>query len=69
MVFVRANLKLQAGAHSKRPCVAWNPESLESDGFPSGVGMSSKATGRTGTRKSPMTVSEAVRDPVDFQHN
>ena len=31
--FVRANLKLLANDYTKRPFIAWDPDSVESDGF------------------------------------
>ena len=33
LVFVRANLKLEAKDYDPRPFIAWDPESVESDGF------------------------------------
>ncbi|CAN0288814.1 unnamed protein product, partial [Ascophyllum nodosum] len=33
LVFVRANLKLVANDYTKRPFIAWDPDSVESDGF------------------------------------
>ena len=33
LVFVRANLKLLANDYTKRPFIAWDPGSVESDGF------------------------------------
>ena len=33
LVFVRANLKLLANDYTKRPFIAWDPDSVESDGF------------------------------------
>ena len=33
LVFVRANLKLVAKDYDARPFIAWDPDSVESDGF------------------------------------
>ena len=33
VVFVRANLKLVPKDYDPRPCIAWDPDSVESDGF------------------------------------
>ena len=33
LVFVRAKLKLLANDYTKRPFIAWDPDSVESDGF------------------------------------
>ena len=48
LVFVRANLKLLANDYTKRPFIAWDPDSVESDGF---LGEAGRAR-TTLTRKS-----------------
>lgn len=32
-VFIRANLRFQSKEYTKRPFIAWNPDSVESDGY------------------------------------